>query len=122
MFRKLFDQLPPSFFNAPNHDTFFIAWLTNYGTAGYLRNISPLHYRLHDKGLWGGLSRFTRRENSIMTMGLIRKQIHADFRKEVGRKIIKKRYRLLLMYLSSGEFLKALRHLVFIVLNFSGYH
>ena len=102
MFRKNFDSLPNGFFQAPDHDTFFIGWLSNWGSAAYHNEIGPLMYRIHKKGLWGGRARIRRRRDNIETLKLIRKEVAPMLRISIDYRLISKSLRLSWLNLHSG--------------------
>jgi glycosyltransferase involved in cell wall biosynthesis len=66
MFRNVIDKFPLGFFKAKNHDTFLIAYLSNWGEAGYV-NCDPLHYRLTENSLWSSLSEEKKHINGLIT-------------------------------------------------------
>jgi len=107
MFRKVFRDLPAGFFEAPNHDTFFIAWLSNWGTAGYLSGVQPLMYRIRQMGLWGGRNRIRRRQDSIRTLEIIKKSVDAALHPLIEYRLLSKHMRLSWMCLRSGLLLSS---------------
>lgn len=70
MFRNVIEKFPKGFFIAKNHDTFFIAYLSNWGKAGYV-NCKPLHYRIHKDSLWSSLSVRNKHLNGLITYFII---------------------------------------------------
>ncbi|SHO65394.1 glycosyltransferase [Algoriphagus zhangzhouensis] len=70
MFRNVVRRFPIGFFKAKNHDTFFIAYLSNWGEAGYVK-CSPLHYRIHTNSLWSSLSGKRKHWNGLITYSVI---------------------------------------------------
>lgn len=66
MFRNVVEKFPLGFFKAKNHDTFLIAYLSNWGEAGYV-NCYPLHYRLKKNSLWSSLSEEKKHVNGLIT-------------------------------------------------------
>lgn len=70
MFRNVIEKFPKGFFIAKNHDTFIIAYLSNWGKAGYVK-CSPLHYRIHNNSLWSSLSGKNKEINSFITFSVI---------------------------------------------------
>lgn len=70
MFRNVVKEFPFGFFIAKNHDTFFIAYLSNWGEAGYVK-CEPMHYRIHNDSLWSSLSQMNKNFNSLLTYLII---------------------------------------------------
>ncbi len=70
MFRNVVRIFPKGFFLAKNHDTFFIAYLSNWGEAEYV-NCKPLHYRIHKESLWSSLSGRQKHWNGLVTYFMI---------------------------------------------------
>lgn len=67
MYRKVFSKLPIWFFLAKNHDTWLLAYLSNWGPALYV-SCSPLHYRIWNNSLWSSLSQFNKQFNGLITI------------------------------------------------------
>lgn len=70
MFRNVVRKFPVGFFLAKNHDTFFIAYLTKWGYAGYVK-CEPMHYRIHKESLWSSLSSRKKHINGLITYSII---------------------------------------------------
>ena len=70
MFRNVVRKFPLGFFLAKNHDTFFIAYLSNWGEAGYVQ-CAPMHYRIHNESLWSSLSGRRKQLNGLATYSII---------------------------------------------------
>ncbi|EAZ82444.1 glycosyltransferase [Algoriphagus machipongonensis] len=66
VFRNVVRKFPLGFFKARNHDTFFISFLSNWGTAGYVE-CDPLHYRIIENSLWSSLSTRKKHINGLIT-------------------------------------------------------
>lgn len=67
MFRNCFRKLPIWFFLSRNHDTWLLAYLSNWGPALYVE-CEPLIYRIIDKSLWSSLSPFKKHFNGFITI------------------------------------------------------
>lgn len=70
MFRNIVKKIPFGFFAAKNHDTFFIAYLSKWGEAGYVK-CQPLYYRIHGDSLWSSLSGKRKHLNNLITYLII---------------------------------------------------
>jgi glycosyltransferase involved in cell wall biosynthesis len=70
MFRNVVRKFPLGFFLAKNHDTFFLAYLSTWGEAGYVA-CRPLHYRIHTNSLWSSLSGKRKHLNGLITYFVI---------------------------------------------------
>ncbi|PZX49796.1 glycosyltransferase involved in cell wall biosynthesis [Algoriphagus ratkowskyi] len=66
MFRNVISKFPLGFFKSRNHDTFLIAYLSNWGLAGYVY-CKPLHYRYLNTSLWSSLDNKKKHLNGIIT-------------------------------------------------------
>ncbi|OOG68169.1 glycosyltransferase [Algoriphagus sp. A40] len=86
MFRNVIRTFPKGFFLAKNHDTFFIAYLSNWGVAGYV-NCKPLHYRIHKESLWSSLSGRQKHWNGLITYFMILFYVQPIYYASVMRKI-----------------------------------
>ncbi|WP_425639477.1 glycosyltransferase [Algoriphagus yeomjeoni] len=70
MFRNVVTKFPSGFFRVKNHDTFFIAYLSKWGKAGYVK-CNPMHYRIHSESLWSSLSGKKKHLNGLITYSII---------------------------------------------------
>lgn len=89
MFRNVVRHFPIGFFKAKNHDTFFIAYLSNWGESGYVK-CSPLHYRIHTDSLWSSLSGKRKHWNGFITYSIILFYVPIKYSGNVLRKIASK--------------------------------
>jgi glycosyltransferase involved in cell wall biosynthesis len=106
MFRNIISKFPKGFFLVRNHDTFFIAYLSHWGEAGYVI-CEPLHYRIHSKSLWSNLAEKRKHMNGLITFSILLAYIPFRFYGFVIRKIFSK----FKFYLKSQEFFGPYRNL-----------
>lgn len=66
LFRNVVKSFPSAFFKAPNHDTFFIGYLSRWGNAGYVE-CAPLCYRVVEGSLWSSLPAYKKHVNGFLT-------------------------------------------------------
>ena len=66
MFRNIVRIFPKEFYEVFNADIFLFCLLLNYGTAGYINEITA-HYRLHGGGIWSFKDRAFMIENNLKT-------------------------------------------------------
>jgi glycosyltransferase involved in cell wall biosynthesis len=66
MFRNIVKSFPKGFLSSRNHDTFFIAYLSKWGEAGFVECF-PLHYRQLENSLWSSQTSKKKHFNGIIT-------------------------------------------------------
>lgn len=66
MFRNVVKSFPKGFLSSRNHDTFFIAYLSNWGEAGFVECF-PLHYRQLENSLWSSQTSRKKHLNGLIT-------------------------------------------------------
>lgn len=91
MFRNVIGNLPRGFFRAKNHDTFLVAFLSNWGIAGYVE-CNPLHYRILEDSLWSSLSSHKKHWNGLVTYVNILSIVSIKYYPILIRKIFTKLY------------------------------
>ena len=55
-FQNVIDTYPVEYFSVLNGDTFLISLLGHHGSAIFTEDVRPAAYRLHERGIWGGIS------------------------------------------------------------------
>jgi len=94
LFRNVFTELPTWYFRARNHDTWLLAYLSNWGGALYV-DCSPLHYRIIDNSLWSSLSKFRKHYNGFLTSLMIYPITPIKFHPVLLRKTFSKIYQMI---------------------------
>lgn len=94
MFRNVFKQLPKWFFLAKNHDTWLLAYLSNWGPALYVE-CSPLHYRMLENSLWSSLSFFKKHYNGFVTILTILPIVPSKYYLSLFRKLSSKVFQMI---------------------------
>tara|TARA_R110002020_G_scaffold404893_4_gene614931 strand:+ start:336 stop:1121 length:786 start_codon:yes stop_codon:yes gene_type:complete len=94
IFRNVFRDLPIWFFKAKNHDTWLLAFLSNWGKALYVE-CSPLHYRIIGNSLWSSLSSLKKHYNGFVTSLMIYPVIPIKFYPVLLRKTLSKIYQMI---------------------------
>lgn len=89
MFRNVIRDLPRGFFRAKNHDTFLIAYLSNWGNAGFVE-CKPLHYRMLSNSLWSSLTKKQKHLNGLITFFWILTVVSPVYYYYVFSKIVSK--------------------------------
>ncbi|MGI0107060.1 glycosyltransferase [Salinimicrobium sp. WS361] len=113
-FRNYFiEGIPEEFPEVINVDSFLISLLGNYGTAEYMKNITPSYYRRHEGGIWSGRIKELKLRSKILTF----QQLSSYYRKQREHRmenhfnsLIKETSRILLLsYLREYQPQKAFR-------------
>lgn len=113
-FRNYITHFPKEMFDVLNADTFLMSLLGNYGKAKYMSNIAPASYRVHQGGVWGGLSKEKWSEHQIITFKKLRDYYIRVDNYELGEyyllKLRNAHLSLLEHALSKGKYGKAYNH------------
>lgn len=104
MFRKVFDHIPHQFYKAYNLDTFFIAYLSRWGGAGYIKGINPMMYRLHPKAIWSNEAYVKQQEGGIKTLQNIKEVVDVKFHDAINFKILSKRVSIIKYYYKAHRY------------------
>lgn len=108
MFRNVIREIPSEFYHAKNYDTFFIAYLSNWGGAGYIKDIQPLMYRIHSEGVWSSKSAVVKSIYNIHTLLLIKEVVNNKFHDVINYKVLSVRMALTKLYFFDREYGKTI--------------
>ncbi|WP_111672189.1 glycosyltransferase [Algoriphagus litoralis] len=89
MFRNKFKKIPIWFFFAKNHDTWILAYLSNWGPSLYV-DLAPLHYRILKNSLWSSLPHFNKQLNGLITIFSIFPIIQIKYYSILFKKLVSK--------------------------------
>lgn len=106
-FRNVIGELPPEFFKVLTADTFLRSILGQHGSAKYIDDIEPCAYRIHDGGIWRGITTSEQRiglSNAFFWISI--------YYKRIGNTDISNKYSLMSLdhFMSSLEFDKAAKN------------
>jgi glycosyltransferase involved in cell wall biosynthesis len=80
---------PPETIKAINGDTFLFALLAEHGDAGFINDIKPSIYRVHQGGIWSAKSLLRRNKDALDSLNLIKRNVSNKFSKVINLRILR---------------------------------
>lgn len=100
MYKNIFKSIPPEMLGVLQEDDFILFMLETYGEKGFVENIKPTIYRLHDDNVWNKAGIDFKRLSEINTSIQILKTFqHSEFKYKAQIKL----YKSLIKYLGDNR-------------------